>query len=398
MKINNYDVKLKIFPEKGEVAVKSKVQVEMENEDTLRFYLHKELKIHRVETEHIEEYYFLKREESPFFFMPDAKPLEIRLEKKLSGKRTVEVTYSGRIKDLKWKVNTITDEWIELGIYSAWYPSNPEAGDFTYKVEIDLPDSYTVIGLGEIHKSGRKWRLVRTEPINDIIVVASEKLRRYSSSSKRSIEVFYYADVNQNIPKEIVKNGDWALKKFENWFGRLAGEEKITFVLVPKFRAEWGGYARKNFVVLCPSKRLDKDFLRYISHEIAHLWWLNAPVNSWEDWLNESFAEYSALMAIREKYGEKVYNEFLKKKMKDLDKLPPIFGLNRQSEKAYRVLYDKGPVILSELENKIGREKFLMILRKICLKKVKSTQQLLSMLSRLHLENVRVWFENKLKT
>jgi len=32
-------------------------------------------------------------------------------------------------------------------------------------------------------------------------------------------------------------------------------------------------------------------------------WWANAPVNSWEDWLNESFAEYSALMAVRELFG-----------------------------------------------------------------------------------------------
>ena len=43
-----------------------------------------------------------------------------------------------------------------------------------------------------------------------------------------------------------------------------------------------------------------------IAHEMGHLWSTGAPLN-WEDWLNESFAEYGALLFLEKQLGEAEY-------------------------------------------------------------------------------------------
>ena len=48
-------------------------------------------------------------------------------------------------------------------------------------------------------------------------------------------------------------------------------------------------------------------YFKYIAYELAHLWWCKSNPNSWEDLLNESFAEYSVRMELRKVFGEVKY-------------------------------------------------------------------------------------------
>ena len=71
-----------------------------------------------------------------------------------------------------------------------------------------------------------------------------------------------------------------------------------------------GGYSRKNFIMLS-SRTFNEYVLKNTAHEIGHFWWNKAPVESWHDWLNESFAEFSALQYIRHARGEKAYAAYI---------------------------------------------------------------------------------------
>jgi len=104
-------------------------------------------------------------------------------------------------------------------------------------------------------------------------------------------------------------------------------------------------------------------------------WWANAPVNSWEDWLNESFAEYSALMAVRELFGTGRFQNIIAGKRKRSEGMPPIKGIKRNDERAFTVLYDKGCLVLYELEQMAERKEFIGLLRKTFQQKVSSTEE-----------------------
>jgi aminopeptidase N len=168
---------------------------------------------------------------------------------------------------------------------------------------------------------------------------------------------------------------------------------------LPKLRIkQGGGYARKGFIVLPPEEKPDEESFRYIAHEIAHLWWMHAPSASWEDWLNESFAEYSALMALRERFDDKTFREFLGRKGERIKDLPPILGLRREDEKAFDVLYNKGPLILSKLESRVGKQSFIRILREWSARKVRLTSEFMSVLGCVSSPKNRKWFEELLET
>jgi hypothetical protein len=55
------------------------------------------------------------------------------------------------------------------------------------------------------------------------------------------------------------------------------------------------------------SGELDR-LLFTLTHEVAHFWWSGAPSVTWENWLNEAFAEYSALMYVRKFEGVEAFD------------------------------------------------------------------------------------------
>ena len=157
-----------------------------------------------------------------------------------------------------------------------------------------------------------------------------------------------------------------------------------------------GGYFRKGYFIL-PKPPDAQSLYLHIAHELAHYWWLSA--NLQNAWLNESFAEYSALMAARRLKGMEVFNASLENKRK-LDKdLPPIYGFDRTKTPAQSpmVLYVKGPLKLHGLENDLGEERFLEFLQKTADAKVDDTDELIELLARFSSRETADRFLAKLK-
>jgi aminopeptidase N len=124
-------------------------------------------------------------------------------------------------------------------------------------------------------------------------------------------------------------------------------------------------------------------FIRYLAHEISHLWWRGADTTDWQDWLNESFAEMSALMILRKEFGEQEFRDRLARYRNAATGTPPLRGLDRDDEDAYTVLYQKGPVLLADLEQTIGAEAFLRFLRARLAEEANTTEECLDTLARV---------------
>jgi aminopeptidase N len=150
-----------------------------------------------------------------------------------------------------------------------------------------------------------------------------------------------------------------------------------------------------------PEQRADR--LRYLAHEAAHMWWRRAPATTWEDWLNESFAEYSALLTIRDVVGEDEFQARIALKREQSEGTHPIWGLDRndhssdeRSREIRRTLYNKGPTLLDELAERVGRERFLTWCRELVRRDVDSTVELLDGLAEQEGEATSLWFRELL--
>ena len=130
------------------------------------------------------------------------------------------------------------------------------------------------------------------------------------------------------------------------------------------------------------------------AHELSHLWFVGADVSSWEDWLNESFAEYASLLFIEDKYGRQAYDNVIDKFKEYTEKCPSIKDSDRNSKKGSKVRY-KGTVLLHQIRELFGIESIKEVFNQLDQLKVKRTENLINEL-KLTNEDVAYYIEEKI--
>ena len=145
-----------------------------------------------------------------------------------------------------------------------------------------------------------------------------------------------------------------------------------------------------------------------IAHEIAHQYWayvVRMPSEE-EEWLTESFAEYSAALALRKLKDEATYNRLVstwRGRAKDGASVAPIPYANRiegdpRTSRIERValLYNKGPLLLYALHKELGDTQFLTFMKSYTKSfnfKFGSTNTLAGLLQFITKKDYRPFFE-----
>jgi len=323
--VNTYDILLEIIPENQYLKAQAHIQLDAGTEKAydLLFYLHKEFSLTSIKSDTDIDYDFNKTEKSSYFWMKDARPLVIQLKQSNKKEINIHIAYQGPLKDLSWKTtNMITESWIELGNYSAWFPYNPDYGKFTSNVKLAIDTSYNVTGMGKINKTDKGWEIQQLKPANDIVIIASQDLKSFDVTDANNSIRLDYVFFNDQKAQETIQNAKFIIDHYKNWFATNF-DVQFTIVIVPPF-TDRGSYHRKNFMALLQPEPGENVSFSLIAHEIAHEWWTGARTDNFEDWLNESFAEYSSLMAIREKFGNDRFMEWIQYKRMCSRGAPPI--------------------------------------------------------------------------
>ncbi len=377
-----YDVTLKVEVENqflySDVKLNYRCSVTSANE--LKFYIYKD-----IEVEHI----ICDRAMNYNVSTQVAKCNPFVLESKLIKLTFVEYLYEGDIISLNFKykgrinivtqygINRLTKDWIELGLYTPWFPLTEKLERALFNTRIYIDDGYEIINA---KKSGNYSVLEQLIPHADCTIIASKWFKNESYHNEEiNVNVYYNDDDHLNWAKQVISYACIILNKYKR-FGKIDNQE-LSLVIAP--REDGGGYCRPGLIVLTPKNNFENelDYFKFIAHEFAHLWWCNCRnTNTWEDWLNESFAEYSALIVLREVYGEEKFDDYIEIYNESTKDLPPIKNLDRKHAKAYQVLYKKGPVLLNNLEKNIGREKFTELLSKVYACNIDTTENFLEKL------------------
>ncbi len=382
----HYSGTLKLYPNQQELSAELVLSMEATaDKERMEFFLHQDLEVSHIGGVGVKGY---GRQSKSYTFAPEAVTWLVDLDKNIPENRVLlEFSYGGRLhKPIpeNWQVNRLSPEWIELGMYGPWFPWQPEGEPFTFEIEVHVAEPFIIVGMGERRKKNNHWLVKCEKPVQDLVITGAPEyyqIRRFSDDT--SIEVHYPVKGYEDVAIALANDGLWLLDYFAGWLGRVEGDVSLSVILAR--RNAGGGYARPGFMViqeLDEKARQQKCFVGYLAHEIAHFWWNGARIDSWEDWLNESFAEYTALRAIKEKKGEEIFQRLIERKSKDMDKLPPIRELPRQHEKAWEVLYNKGAVLLHKLHELMGKEAFDNLLRARLQKSINTTSGFLELLAR----------------
>jgi aminopeptidase N len=103
------------------------------------------------------------------------------------------------------------------------------------------------------------------------------------------------------------------------------------------------------------------SLLRGMAHEIGHFWWNFGADQG--DWLNEAFAEYFSLLAVREIQGEEAFDASLTSRRNAVDDLPddaPAISAVPPSNEGhgYTIRYYKGAMMLDHFRRLMGDDAF----------------------------------------
>ena len=403
----HYDIHLSIDPQAHEIEVNGSLELNLSqfSDDTLTFYLDRGMDIASFILNG-KDIAIIDTSQSDNRFMPMARKIFIDISalSKDDIISTIAFSYRGKLSELpEVYANRIGTQWTEMGLYYPWFPfSINQITSFTYNVSIEAPDQYEIFGIGSLGKKNGYTAISSSMPTSDIVVCLAKEVKINSSEiGENNLKIFYHS-YDYSMVQDIAESITMMIGQYNEWFGNKNND----ICLIQSRREIGGGYARTGGVVLSDLDRENfyKDIIRhekYFAHEFAHLWWYKAKVNTWEDWINESFAEYSALMIIRKKHGQEVFNNIMERKGETIRDTPPIWGFDRMHQDnmlVQQVLYNKGPVLLHELEENIGYKEFVKFCSKLITNNISSTSELLKLLEATNGKEVSESFEKMLKT
>lgn len=391
--ITSYDFDVKIDVKSKEVFVKGFINIDFKDKDTITFLLSKNSVINEISSTNANiKYEFDTASASPMY-IPDGKNLIVIKSEKDAGNQSLLIDYRLNASQINGWAKSFTEDWIELNMYSGWYPVF--WGNSKAKFVIHIDSAYSVTGSGIVTKKENYWEIVKPWSSFDNVIVASKNLKsKILNISSGYIQVDYnnsgFSDADAD---SVINECKYSLNLYEKFFGKT-DSTYLKFLIAPFDQG--GGYSRKNFIRL-GTKNFNLYTAKGIAHELAHFWWHNASTSTWEDWLNESFAEYCVLLYLRKRIGLNEYQQLIEEYKSRTENSPPIWGIDRNSPDSYTVLYEKGSLILCEFEEKIGKDKFLNFLKDIMLNKISTTDDLLVLMENKLSKEISTWFENKIK-
>ncbi len=356
----------------------------------LDFLLHEDLQVRALEGDAVQEWSYIDL--PPGAFAPEGRGVRVSLsEPQGVGRDTlIEVAYSGCIGTVTdFEINRITGEWVELGLYSPWFPVVWQDSDrlaLTYCIDVSVPGHYQVVGAHAVDMDGERYRLSSSAAVQDVVLLAAPRFHTVTGEGEGlGVTVSVTEEGGREAAAALVDTGMWILSHYRELLSDDTAR-KVVMVVAP--RSVGGGYVRDSFIVLSDDALgdLEDDGIRsfkWLAHEFAHLWWYRASAETWEDWLNESFAEYFAVQAVSAWHSPDAAEAIMQDKRKRARDLPPIRGIARGSGEAHAVLYHKGCVLLDRLADRIGRDRFTELARALIAENVASTRRFLQQLERV---------------
>lgn len=293
-------------------------------------------------------------------------------------------------------INTLDMKKVELTVDGGWYPYEPELlSQLTAQVGVQIMGDWTPLVIDKVESAanedfaGSAYRVRQTEPSFDIA------MSWLNSAHLTEVNNYKIYDMRTE-PGTNLDMLTMALQECRGVYERMMGPLPTASILLTDRAYE--AYSRGTLISLMDiENETEESLFKIVCHELSHHWSATSPGGP-DDWINEGLAEYMALMAVRDRYGEAAYQSYLSEFEESLvgEELPSIWTAQITGRTPYMVSYRAAPLALAELEHEMGRDAFLAFLQTLLNEHVGETSDLLSRLEAMAGPEVREKFEARL--
>jgi hypothetical protein len=259
--------------------------------------------------------------------------------------QTVSIEYSGVAYG--WH-NVISDKIKALNWYSVWYPQELSINVKHDEITIyDSSDYFIVKGVYE--ESNRIWRYGDKgyDPYN----IIAYKRNSLCIAESSNLNIYYVDEKIKDITDKVIP----IYNDIYNYYNlELFETKEINCVDVACLYPEvinGGAYKRKDLIVCDTLGENDLEICSINAHELAHEWCNGAICDSWEDWLNETTAEWSSLLYALDRNRNDLFDFILQRHLDSYTKYPTIKTFDGKRPEG---VHTKGTVLFYEIYIKYG--------------------------------------------
>lgn len=367
-----------LFIENNEIHVFSKI-VLAEDTTNLSFYLNQTLEIIKVTDENENQYFPIFELDSNFGYPFSLVNYTIKPER---NAKQILIEYRGTVNSRRH--NIIAEDCIALNYNSAWYPRksrNIEAKSLSnISLNIHNFDNYKIIKRID---NSRIWTSSTKE--YDVNVIA---LRNYVEIEYDLFSFSYLKAYENEMSDKYVDYIGKMLDYYRNLY-EIETIPKFDIVVLPNTDPN-DGYILEQLIVMGGFCKKIPSTIGAIAHEVARIWCKGADVNSWEDWLNETFSEWSALLFVYDKFGRDEFERAINGHRRD--KLEPIKSMN--GKKSGSGVHHSGTLLLYELFSLYEKDTIVKLIKIYCKLENKTTKDFLVAIRDNELSHIADYIEN----
>ena len=320
------------------------------------------------------------------FDKPPTRPVALRFR------------YAGPVNGDDGHARIDPTQGIEVGFEDMWAPVRPNFG-LTFTADADIagiPASQIVVAQGQVSHRGDHVIIHRSFTDMDMPFAAlSGKQRSAASGAEVSAR-----HPNGELEPACRKYAGHIVQYYVGLFGALPPQSlPERLVVLPRVGA---AYARRAYISMPDGADEERKMgplpnwmlVATVSHEFAHAWWCHGDPLTEDHWLNESMAEYSSMRFTESIAGAEALKVRIDKKIDPSKTAGPILGKGRPTKAA---LYQKGPLLLFDLDHQIGRAKMDELLGMVGRQQVSTTAQFLAALAKVAGPEAATAFEAELR-
>lgn len=280
------------------------------------------------------------------------------------------------------------DNYWELGV-EEWFPQPDLAGQsYTFHSVVKVKKPFIAFAPGQTvsRRTEGDYSILETDvdkPVQFAVILAGKYEFEENTQNGLTIRVASYAGKNTRAMKQLTKLAFGIIEYYQHFLGPFPFSEFNILEI-----NEYGyGQAPPGIMFITQeafsplvgdvNPLFSQGVNERFAHEIAHQYWghvVKMP-NDEEQWLTESFAEYSAALFLKEFKGKAAYQNLLvhwksrANAAKDASPIPLANRVSVPNDDYARFLirtgliYDKGAYLLSVLHKELGDETFLTFMK-----------------------------------
>lgn len=265
------------------------------------------------------------------------------------------------------------DDYLEVSGNCGFIPLTNDFSRCNFTVDAYIPQDYSLAGFKKIDECHYTINILQNYHV--VFVMYKKTKVQICQNQNMTIYAGIYHDYEKLHKMTEICQGIW--DSYKQWFSE---NEFYDLFIIPNPRFENGAYAVNNIICLIDRiEGLNLETYMHLAHEISHLWWKNSDLAIHNNWVNETFAQYSALLLIRENYGKQKYDDIINQFQIETKDLPSLSSVLEDTPKDiwFPLFYKKGPYLFARLEKELGYDKMMNILFKCYQKRIKTSEQFL---------------------